>query len=118
MEEVLNKIAELTDMSVEGLLNSYPLLREQYINVYGYKRLSESIVLIEAIITSIWIMSSIAIFLTILDYIINKYFNKRVFIVWIALTIGLVLITIVSIILNAKIAYLAPDLLFIKSLLK
>lgn len=113
MDDLLVKIADILDMSVDGVLASYPVLRDQYANAYVVSRFL-------GLINSLaFVLGAIALFLTIAGIFLWMDGEEAGRIKTLSVVWGLFLIVmIISIMLGGMVVKLAPDLMFIESLLQ
>lgn len=108
MEEILIKLADILDMSVDGVLEAYPVLRGQFVNSYLWSQLG-------SIVGGLAILTGIVVLWFLIDFLIYGNNKQTIKNLVISLIVFFILM-IVGILIADKTVQLAPDLLFLESL--
>lgn len=106
MNELLNKLSEILGMSTDKIIESYPILRDQYVKIGALKSLNIGMEVISIMVT-IFFMAAI-----LFDKEDSKWQYKTKYI-----GITLIILLIIGLILKHILLILAPDLMFIESIL-
>lgn len=121
MEELAVKIAELLDISVQGAIDLYPVIRSQYIwyslcqNIGGWVMLLGVISLVSTVATFI-IRKDTKIYSWRDREKINEEYTSIDKLFKISISI-FILLTVIGIAMSAAIPFLAPDIVLIKDFL-